>query len=190
MTKTVGVVLTIALLAVSLAGNLASAWILADVAAPEHSGSITAISSTRIYLLALAVLAEGLRLVLSLHGERIWRRSSFQGTAFAFPLWLVCTAYCTLVPLLTLAAVHVISSAVLTVFGLGWLFVQTAAGLLPGITWPSIRHSADDTAMDTARAAVPSQASGKHVFPAGLVPQPVASAGDLARDLTPPSSIS
>jgi hypothetical protein len=71
MTKTIGVVLTIALLAVSLAGNLASAWILADVAAPEHSGSITAISSTRIYLLALAVLAEGLRLVLSLHGERI-----------------------------------------------------------------------------------------------------------------------
>ena len=25
--------------------------------------------------------------------------------AFAVPLWLVCTAYCTLVPLLTLAAV-------------------------------------------------------------------------------------
>jgi hypothetical protein len=142
MAKTIGVVLTIAFLTASLIGTLASAWILADVAAPEHNGSITTISSTRIYLLALAVLAEGLRLVLSLHGERIWRRSSFQGAAFAFPLWLVCTAYCTLVPTLTLAA------------------------------------------MDTVRAAAPSPASGKAVFPAGFVPQPVASAGDLLQTLT------
>ena len=186
MAKTIGVVLTIAFLTASLIGTLASAWILADVAAPEHNGSITAISATRIYLLALAFLAEGLRLVLSLHGERIWRRSSFQGAAFAFPLWLVCTAYCTLVPTLTLAAVHVISSAVLTALGLGWLFVQIAAGLLPGITWPSARHSAGDTAMDTARAAAPSpaSASGKRVFSAGFAPQPVASAGDLLQTLT------
>jgi hypothetical protein len=185
MTKTIGVALTIAFLAASLIGTLSSGWILADVAAPERTGSMAAaFSSTRMYLLALAVLAEGLRLLLSLHGERIWRRSSFQGAAFAFPLWLVCTAYCTLVPLLTLAAVHVIGSAVLTVLGLGWLFVQIAAGLLPGITWPSTHHSAGDTAIDTARTDVPSPASGKHVFPAGLVPQPVASAGDLLQTLT------
>lgn len=179
MMKIVGVVLTIAFLAVSLAGSLASGWILADVA-----GDVSVFSSTRMYLLALAVLAEGLRLILSLHGERIWRRSSFQGAAFAFPLWLVCTAYCTLVPLLTLAAVHVISSAVLTGLGLGWLFVQIAAGLLPGITWPSMRHSIDDTARDAALATVSSPASGKYEFPSGLVPQPVASAVDLFQTLS------
>ncbi len=182
MTKTIGIALTIAFLGASLAGTLASGWILADVAAPERTASIAAFPSTRTYLLALAVLAEGLRLTLSLQGERIWRRSAFQGMAFAVPLWLVCTAYCTLVPLLTLAAVHVMSSAVLTVLGLGWLFVQIAAGLLPGITWPTVSRPADDVAMDAGLVAVP--ASGKHVFPAGLVPQPVSSAGDLFQTLT------
>lgn len=181
MTKIVGVVLTIVFLAASLLGTLASAWILADVAAPERAGSFAVLSSTRLYLLALAVLAEGLRLILSLRGERIWHRSAFQGMAFAVPLWLVCTAYCTLVPLLTLAAVHVISSAVLTVLGLGWLFVQIAAGLLPGITWPATRHATDDAATDATLAPVPASAS--HAFSAGLVPQPVASAGDLLQTL-------
>jgi hypothetical protein len=176
--KTVGVVLTIALLAASLAGTLTSGWILADVAAPERAGSMAVLSSTRMYLLTLAVLAESLRLILALQAERIWRRSAFQGMAFAFPLWLVCTAYCTLVPLLTLAAVHVTSSAVLTVLGLGWLFVQVAAGLLPGITWPAPRQAADAVAMDAAPA------SGQHAFPAGLVQRPVASAGDLFQALT------
>jgi hypothetical protein len=181
MTKTVGVVLTIAFLAASLAGNLACGWILADVAAPERAGSFAAFSSTRMYLLALAVLAEGLRLILSLHGERIWRHSAFQGMAFAVPLWLVCTAYCTLVPLLTLAAVYVTSSAVLTGLGFGWLFVQIAAGLLPGIAWPATRHANEDVAMDATPAPVP--ASAKHAFPDGLVPQPVSSAGDLFQAL-------
>jgi hypothetical protein len=185
MTKTVGIVLTIAFLAASLLGTLASGWILADVAAPERTGSMAAVfSSTRMYLLALAVAAEGLRLVLSLQGERIWRSSRFQGAAFAVPLWLVCTAYCALVPLLTLAAVYVTSSAVLMVLGLGWLFVQIAAGLLPGITWPAARHAADDVAMEGAFAAVPAPAYGMHAFPAGLVPQPVASAGELFQTLT------
>jgi hypothetical protein len=181
-TKTVGIALTMAFLAASLAGTLASAWILADVAAPERTGSIAALSSTRIYLLGLAVLAEGLRLILSLQGERIWRGSSFQGAAFALPLWLVCTAYCTLVPLLTLAAVHVVGSAVLTILGLGWLFVQIVAGLLPGITWPAMPRPANDVAMDAGLVAIP--ASSKHMFPAGLVPQPVSSAGDLFQTLT------
>lgn len=185
MTKTVGIVLTIAFLAASLFGTLASGWILADVAAPARDGIAAAFSSTRMYLLALAVIAEGLRLILSLQGERIWRRSAFQGMAFAVPLWLVCTAYCTLVPLLTLAAVYVTSSAVLAVLGLGWLFVQIAAGLLPGIAWPpAAHHAADDIAMGGALAAVSAPASGKHVFPAGLVQQPVASSGDLFQALT------
>lgn len=184
MTKIVGIVLTIAFLAASLVGTLASGWILADVAAPGRTGSIAAFSSTRTCLLALALLAEGLRLILSLQGERIWRLSAFQGMAFAVPLWLVCTGYCTLVPILTLAAVHITSTAVLTVLGLGWLFVQTAAGLLPGITWPATPRPADGVSMDAALAPVSSPAPGKHAFPAGLVPQPVSSAGDLFQTLT------
>jgi hypothetical protein len=184
MTKTAGIAFTIALLVASLMGTLASGWILADVAAPARGGVAAAFSSTRMYLLALAVVAEGLRLTLSLQGERIWRSSQFQVAAFAIPLWLVCTAYCTLVPLLTLAAVHVTSSAVLTVLGVGWLFVQIAAGLLPGIAWPPARHTADGVAIDGAFAAVSATASGKHVFPAGLVQQPVSSSGDLFQALT------
>jgi hypothetical protein len=184
MTKTVGIVLTIAFLVASLVGTLSSGWILADVAAPRTGSVAAAFSSTRMYLLALGVLAEGLRLILSLQGERIWRRSAFQGMAFAAPLWLVCTAYCTLVPILTLAAVYVISSAVLTVLGLGWFFVQIAAGLLPGIKWPSARQSDDDLAMDGTFAAAPTPASGKRTFPEGLVPRPVMSAGDLFQTLS------
>jgi hypothetical protein len=172
MTKIAGVVLTIAFLAVSLAGSLTSGWILADVA-----GGGPVYSSTRIYLLALAVLAESLRFILSVRGERVWRRSAFQGLAFAVPLWLVCTAYATLVPLLTLAAVHVTSSALLTVLGLGWLFVQIAAGLLPGITWSAARLADEDVTTDSAPTS-------DRAFPAGLVQQPVASAGDLFQALT------
>lgn len=186
MIKAIGVVLTLAFLAASLAGTIGSGWILGDIAAPARTELVAAFPSTRAYLMGLAVLAESLRLTLSLQAERIWRSSRFQGVAFAAPVWLVCTAYCTLVPVLTLAAVHVTTSAMLTILGLGWLFVQITAGLLPGIAWPVAARQtiANDVAADAADAAMSPPSPGMHAFPANLVPQPVASAGDFFQMLT------
>lgn len=183
MIKAIGVVLTIAFLAASLAGTVGSGWILGDIAAPARTELVAAFPSTRTYLMGLAVLAESLRLTLSLQAERIWRMSRFQGAAFAVPLWLVCTAYCTLVPVLTLAAVHVTTSAMLTILGLGWFFVQIATGLLPGIAWPGAARQAIANAV-AIDAAVSPPSPGIHAFPANLVPQPVASAGDFFQMLT------
>jgi hypothetical protein len=185
MIKALGVVLTIAFLAGSLAGTIGSGWILGHIAAPARAEFVAAFPSTRAYLIGLAILAESLRLTLSLQAERIWHSSRFQGAAFVVPLWLVCTAYCMLVPLLTLATVHVTTSAMLTIFGLGWLFIQVATGLLPGIAWPGAERQAIGSTLATGAAdsTVP-ETPDMHVFPADLVPQPVASAGDFLQVLT------
>ncbi|MFM9846466.1 MAG: hypothetical protein ACKVP3_04820 [Hyphomicrobiaceae bacterium] len=185
MIRAIGVVLTIAFLAASFVGTVGSGWIVGDVAAPARPELVAAFPSPRAYLMGLAVLAESLRLTLSLQAERFWRSSRFQGAAFAVPLWLVCTAYCTLVPLMTLATVHVTTSSMLTILGLGWLFIQIAAGLLPGIAWPAATRQgiASDVATDAADSEVPAL-PGMHAFPAGLVPRPVASAGDFLQMLT------
>lgn len=185
MAKTVGVVLTIAFLAASLAGTIGSGWILGDIAGPARTELVAAFPSTRTYLMGLAILAESLRLTLSLQAERIWHSSRFQGAAFAVPLWLVCTAYCTLVPLLTLATVHVTTSTMLTILGLGWLFIQIATGLLPGIAWPGAERQASGgtLATDAADSTMP-ESFDLHAFPAGVVPQPVASAGEFLQVLS------
>ena len=130
-------VLTVAFAMVSLLGTAASGWVLGEAISPERGGPLVGPLSLGMVLALLAVVIEGMRLALSLLGERIWRGSQFQGIAFAGPLWLACTGYCTLMPLLALAFVPLlpVGSHMLTVAAPAWAAVQIAAGLLPGITW-------------------------------------------------------
>ena len=136
MIKAFGVILTLALLTGSVAGTVASGWVLGEALHPARSGAIFGPFTLGILLAGIAVVIEGIRLAVSVCGERIWRRSHFQGVAFAVPLWLGCTAYCTMMPLLALALVPLLpaESQMLTVIAPAWAAVQIAAGLLPGIS--------------------------------------------------------
>jgi hypothetical protein len=155
MTRTIGIALTIAFLLASLTGTVGSGWLLSEIITPTTSSPLVAFSSTAGYMIGLALLAEALRFVLSAHGETIWRRSRFQGAAFVGPLWLACTAYCTIVPLLTLAVVYVTTPTALAILAAAWLFIQIGAGLLPGLAWP---RTADSATAEVAVAEQPAQA--------------------------------
>ena len=137
MTRAIGALLSVAFATVSLLGTAASGWVLGEALSPARAGPLVGPFSLEAVLLLLAVAIEGLRLALSLLGERIWRGSPFQGVAFAGPLWLACTGYCTLMPLMALAFVPLLplDAHMMTVIAPAWAAVQMAAGLLPGITW-------------------------------------------------------
>jgi hypothetical protein len=140
MTRAVGLAFAVLFVTVSLLGSVGSSWYLGRTLAPANDGPLAAFPSPAIYLAALAVVFEGLRFTLTLHAERIWERSRFQAFVLAAPLWLACTTYCVLVPLLTLAALPIFQShgsASSSLAALSWGFVQLAAGLLPGLTWPT-----------------------------------------------------
>lgn len=179
MTKAVGTVLTVAFAMVSLLGTAASGWVLGEALSPERGGPLVGPLSVGVVLALLAVVVEGMRLALSLLGEHIWRGSQFQGIAFAGPLWLACTAYCTLMPLLALAFIPLLpaGSHMLTVAAPAWAAVQIAAGLLPGITWSGPEASV------TPEKVHPALSPHVRRAPAPLVAQSAASADDFLRFL-------
>lgn len=180
MTIAVGVVLTVVFAMASLLGTAASGWILGEALSPARAGTLVGPLSLGMLLALLAVVIEGMRLALSLHGERIWRGSQFQGIALAGPLWLACTGYCILMPLLALALVPLLPAAshMLTVIAPAWAAVQIAAGLLPGIKWSGPGAS---IAPEKTHPA-PSPEVGR--APAHLVAQSAASADDFLRFLS------
>jgi hypothetical protein len=137
MMRTLGVILTIAFLAGSVAGTAGGGWILGEAVHPARAGNVIGPFTLGMLLAGLAVMVEGLRLAVSACGERIWRRSRFRGIAFGAPLWLACTGYCTFMPLLALALVPLLptGSHLLTVIAPAWAAIQIATGLLPGIPW-------------------------------------------------------
>jgi len=180
MTKAVGIVSTVVFAMMSLLGTAASGWVLGEALSPARAGPLVGPLSLGMLLALLAVVIEGMRLALSLHGERIWRRSQFQGIAFAGPLWLACTGYCTLMPLLALAFIPLLpaGSHMLTVVAPAWAAVQIAAGLLPGIKWSGPEASV------APEKAHPAPSPQVHRVPAPLVAQPAASADDFLRFLS------
>lgn len=173
MTRAIGALLSVAFAKVSLLGTAASGWVLGEALSPAHAGPLVGPFSLGMVLLLLAVAIEGMRLGLSLLGERIWRRSQFQGIAFAGPLWLACTGYCTLMPLMALAFVPLLplDAHPLTVIAPAWAAVQIAAGLLPGIAWSG--PEASSTQED------PAPLSEVRGSPAPLVAQSAVSADDV-----------
>lgn len=180
MTKILCVALTVVFVAASLSVTAVSGWLLGEALAPVRFDTFATLFSAGAVMIMLAVIAEGLRLTLALQGERIWRKSQFQGAAFAGPLWLACTAYCTLMPLLALAVVPLlpIGSPILTIGAPVWVFVQIAAGLLPGIAWPvAIPSGPADAA--PSHAALPRSSPEMPEVPAHLVPKVAASADDF-----------
>jgi len=180
MTKTVSHVVTAVFAMVSLLGTAASGWVLGEAISPERGGPLLGSLTAGMVLALLAVVIEGMRFALSLHGERIWRGSQFQGIAFAGPLWLACTGYCTLMPLLALAFIPLLpaSSHMLTVAAPAWAAVQIAAGLLPGITW-----SAPEASVAPEKVH-PAPSLQVHRVPAPFVAQSAASADDFLRFLS------
>jgi hypothetical protein len=133
----------------------------------------------------MAIAVESLRLALSLNGERVWRGSHFQGVTFALPLWLACTAYAIVVPLLALIVAVPPSAGVtraLAALIAAWIIVQLVAGLLPGIRWPAASkeeaphalHSASDGQPPRARAPAVSASTPDDLFAviAGLAELP------------------
>ena len=175
MTRAIGALLSVAFATASLLGTAASGWVLGEALSPAHAGPLVGPFSLGMVLLLLAVAIEGMRLALSLLGERIWRRSQFQGVAFAGPLWLACTGYCTLMPIMALAFVPLLplDSHMLTVIAPAWAAVQIAAGLLPGIKWAGPEAS---IAPETAHPAPLSEVRGS---PTPVVAQSAASADDF-----------
>lgn len=179
MTRAIGTVLAVVFALVSLAGTAGSGWLLGEALSPGRGGPLVGPLSLGVLLAMLAIGIEGVRLVLALHGERIWRHSRFQSVAFAGPLWISCTAYCMLMPLLALAFVPLLpaGSQMPTVVAPAWVAVQIAAGLLPGIDWPN----AEPSIAADARHPAPSPAT--FAVPARLVAQSTASADDFLRFL-------
>jgi hypothetical protein len=175
MTRAIGALLSVAFATVSLLGTAASGWVLGEALSPARAGPLVGPFSLGMVLLLLAVAIEGMRLALSLRGERIWRGSPFQGIAFAGPLWLACTGYCILMPLMALAFVPLLphDGHMMTVIAPAWAAVQIAAGLLPGITWSGPEAS---IAQDRAHPAPLSEVLGS---PVPLVAQSAASADDF-----------
>lgn len=152
MLTALGIVLTAVFTTASLLGTAASGWILGEAVAPERGGPVVGSVSLGMLLAILAVVIEAMRLAVSLYGERIWRNSPFQGITFAGPLWIACTSYCILMPLLALAFVPLLptSSHMLSVVAPAWAALQIVAGLLPGIKW----SGADaPVALETAQPA-------------------------------------
>ena len=179
MTTAVGVVLTVVFAMVSLLGTAASGWFLGEALSPARGGTLVGPLSLGMLLALLAVVIEGMRLAISVHAERIWQGSRFQGIAFAGPLWLACTGYCTLMPLLALAFVPLLpaGSHMLTVLAPAWVAVQIAAGLLPGIRWSGAEpRLAGDRAL-------PAPEPEMRAPPAPLVTGSPASADDFLRFL-------
>lgn len=176
MTRAVGLAFAALFVTVSLLGSVGSSWYVGRTLAPANDGPLAAFPSPAIYLVALAVAVEGLRFTLTLHAERIWERSRFQAFVLVAPLWLACTTYCILVPLLMLAALPIFQnhgSASLGLAALSWAFVQLAAGLLPGLAWP--------TASPGAESSKPTAASADNL-PAPLL-APTSSADDFLQVL-------
>lgn len=180
MTKAVGTVLTVVFAMVSLLGTAASGWLLGEALSPARGGTLVGPLSLGMVLALLALVIEGVRFAISLHGERIWRGSRFQGLAFAGPLWLACTGYCILMPLLALALVPLLPAAshMLTVIAPAWAAVQIAAGLLPGIQW-----SAAEPLVAGRDRAHPAPSPEIRAAPAHLAAESTASADDFLRFL-------
>jgi hypothetical protein len=183
MTRAIGFALAVTFLITSLVGTAGTGWLLGHVVIPTRTDSLAEFGSPTAYLIALAMLAEALRLTLSLQGERIWERSRFQAATFAAPLWLACMAYCTLVPLLTLAIVYVTTASVLTIIAVAWTFIQLAAGLLPGIGWRSVLQDGLQPAAQAEASPMEAEAAAPEL-PAHLVPKFVASAEDFLQLLS------
>jgi len=179
MTTAVGVVLTVIFATASLLGTAVSGWILGEALSPARAGTLVGPLSLGMLLALLALVIEGMRLAILVHGERIWCGSRFQGIAFAGPLWLACTGYCILMPLLALAFVPLLpdGSHILTVLAPAWAAVQIAAGLLPGIRW-----SAPEPVVAGDRA-LPVPQPEMRATPAHLVAGSPASADDFLRFL-------
>lgn len=156
MTTALGIILTAVFTVASLLGTAASGWILGEAVAPERGGPVVGPVSLGMLLAILAVVIEAMRLAVSLCGERIWRNSRFQGVAFAGPLWIACTSYCILMPLLALAFVPLLpaGSHMLSVVAPAWAAVQIVAGLLPGIKWSGAEAP---IAVETAQPALSPQ---------------------------------
>lgn len=179
MTRAIGALLSVAFATVSLLGTAASGWVLGEALSPAHAGPLVGPFSLGMVLLLLAVAIEGMRLALALLGERIWRRSQLQGIAFVGPLWLACTGYCTLMPLMALAFVPLLplESHMLTVIAPAWAAVQIAAGLLPGIKWSG--PEASIVPENAPEKAHPAPLLAVHGSPTPLVAQSAASADDF-----------
>ena len=160
MMRALGVIVTAAFVACSVAITAGSGWILGETVYPGRAGIVFGPFTLGVLLAVLAILIEGLRLTVSTWGERIWRASHFRGLAFAGPLWLGCTGYCTFMPLLTLALVPLLpaGSHLLTVVAPAWAALQIAAGLLPGIRW-SAQNKPAQLVAQTQPVEVPAQAA-------------------------------
>jgi hypothetical protein len=196
MMRTLGVILTIAFLAGSVAGTAGGGWILGETVHPARAGTVIGPFTLGMLLAALAIMVEGLRLAVSACGERIWRRSRFQGIAFGAPLWLACTGYCTFMPLLALALVPLLptGSHMLTVIAPAWAAIQIATGLLPGIPWSAqIQPAAvEDKAVtepepmrvQPSRSEPDQSVPLRPAVPAHLVAASAASADDFFRFLS------
>lgn len=192
MTTALGIILTAVFTMASLIGTAVSGWILGEAVAPERGGPVVGPVSLGMLLAMLAVVIEAMRLAVSLYGERIWRNSPFQGITFAGPLWIACTSYCILMPLLALAFVPLLpaGSHMLSVVAPAWAAVQIVAGLLPGIKWSG---ASAPVAAETAQPAVspqmvaaPQMAVSPEVqaTPVHLVSQSAASADDFLQFLS------
>jgi hypothetical protein len=179
MITALGVTLAAVFALASLLGTAAAGWSLGEALSPARAGMLVGPLSLGMLLALLAVVIEGMRLAISVLAERIWRGSRFQGIAFAAPLWLACTGYCILMPLLAVAFLPLLpaDSHILTVLVPAWAAVQIAAGLLPGIRWSGAKPLA---AGDRAQ---PAPESELRAAPAPLVAGSPASADDFLRFL-------
>ena len=190
MIKALGILAAAAFIGASVAGTVASGWFLGEALSPLRGGPIVGPLSLGMVLALLAGLVEGFRLILAWTGERIWRHSRFQALALAAPLWLACTVYCTLIPLLALAFLPVFPTGAdaLTILAPGWTVVQLAAGLVPGIAWvpdggrstaePAIKDEAVSAIEPTRQPAVaqaPASAEDLFQFLVGLSRRPAGS---------------
>lgn len=154
--KMMGVAFTVAFTTASVLGTTMSGWYIGQTLVPEDASELGSLPSPAPCLAVLALGVEGLRLMLSLLAERIWRRSPFAAATFATPLWLACATYCALVPLLALAVTPIAETShakALAIVAIAWLFIQVAATALPGVAWPEVSHEAADPAMALAPPA-------------------------------------
>jgi hypothetical protein len=142
---------------ISMAGTTASGLVLGEAFVADTKAWPYA-PGPGLCLVMMAIAVESLRLALSINGERVWRGSRFQGVTFALPLWLACTVYAIVVPLLAVIVAVPPSAGVtraLAALIVAWVIVQLVAGLLPGIRWPAASKEEAPRALHPASNAQP-----------------------------------
>ena len=138
MAKTMDVVLTATLSSLSLAGMAVSAWSLSPLFTPMQLSEMRIPPSAVLYLIAFALVVEGVRFILAYHGKSLWRTSPLQCITVALPIWLLCTMFCVLIPFLALLLIPVpaLPQSAVANLSLSWLCLQLAIGLMPGVLQP------------------------------------------------------